>query len=176
MVKKILGAIVAVVILVVALAYTQPREVEVTREIQINAPPQTVYPHVAQFELSQKWSPWADRDPAAKYVFEGEPGQPGASMTWKSDKPDVGNGKQTVTEVRPPEFVKTNLQFEGQSDAVAWFEITPVDGGSKVLWGLKVDMGNSPIGRWMGLMMDGWIGKDYEQGLSKLKSLVEEKA
>lgn len=52
MIKKILGAIVAVVILVAALAYTQPREVEVTREVQINAPPEAVYPHVAQFELS----------------------------------------------------------------------------------------------------------------------------
>jgi len=31
----------------------------------------------------------------------------------------------------------------------------------------------NPMGRWMGLMMDGWVGPDYETGLSNLKSLVE---
>ena len=27
--------------------------------------------------------------------------------------------------------------------------------------------------RWMGLMMDNWVGGDYERGLVNLKELVE---
>ena len=27
--------------------------------------------------------------------------------------------------------------------------------------------------RWMGLMMDGWVGPDYEKGLQNLRKLVE---
>jgi hypothetical protein len=42
-----------------------------------------------------------------------------------------------------------------------------------VTWMLDTDMGAGPIGRWMGLMMDKWVGGDYETGLQNLKSLVE---
>jgi hypothetical protein len=34
-------------------------------------------------------------------------------------------------------------------------------------------MGVNPVGRWMGLMMDRWVGADYERGLANLKALVE---
>ena len=34
-------------------------------------------------------------------------------------------------------------------------------------------MGARPAGRWLGLMMDNWVGADYERGLSNLKALVE---
>jgi effector-binding domain-containing protein len=38
---------------------------------------------------------------------------------------------------------------------------------------LDIDMGASPIGHYFGLLMDHTIGKDYETGLGKLKTLVE---
>ena len=34
-------------------------------------------------------------------------------------------------------------------------------------------MGLNPIGRLMGLMMDRWIGGDYEKGLAALKQVCE---
>ena len=40
-------------------------------------------------------------------------------------------------------------------------------------WGLEADMGNAPVGRYMGLMMDRWVGGDFEAGLARLKALVE---
>src|SRR5690606_16939708 len=42
-----------------------------------------------------------------------------------------------------------------------------------VTWSMQADMGNNPIGRWMGLMMDSIVGADYETGLASLKKLVE---
>jgi effector-binding domain-containing protein len=41
---------------------------------------------------------------------------------------------------------------------------------------MDTDVGMSPVGRYMGLMFDTWIGKDYEEGLANLKKLVEENA
>jgi hypothetical protein len=49
-------------------------------------------------------------------------------------------------------------------------------GGTVVTWGIDADMGNSPIGRWMGLMMDRWVGTDFEAGLTNLKTVVEDGA
>jgi hypothetical protein len=34
-------------------------------------------------------------------------------------------------------------------------------------------MGMNPVGRYMGLMMDRWVGGDYERGLLQLKAQVE---
>jgi len=42
-----------------------------------------------------------------------------------------------------------------------------------VKWGFATDMGMNPIARWMGLMMDRWVGADYQKGLARLKDLVE---
>ena len=36
-----------------------------------------------------------------------------------------------------------------------------------------MDMGMNPIGRWMGLTMDGMVGKDFDTGLASLKALAE---
>jgi hypothetical protein len=50
-----------------------------------------------------------------------------------------------------------------------------VEAGGKIMitWDLETDMGISPIGRHMGLMMDKWVGGDYEVSLSNLKAMIE---
>ncbi|MCX8952648.1 hypothetical protein OU790_04290 [Ruegeria sp. NA] len=35
------------------------------------------------------------------------------------------------------------------------------------------DLGLNPMSRWMELMMDKWVGGDYERGLNNLKVLIE---
>lgn len=57
--------------------------------------------------------------------------------------------------------------------AEAWLSFVPEGAGTRVTWGLDAEMGNSPVGRWMDLMMDRWVGADSEQGLENLKSLAE---
>jgi hypothetical protein len=34
-------------------------------------------------------------------------------------------------------------------------------------------MGNNPVGRWMGLTLDRFVGADYERGLERLRERVE---
>ncbi|ODR98368.1 hypothetical protein AUC68_07940 [Methyloceanibacter methanicus] len=40
-------------------------------------------------------------------------------------------------------------------------------------WSFGFETGSSPIKRWKGLMLDGYIGEVYEVGLAKLKKTVE---
>lgn len=158
-------------IAVVAMAYLQPREVTVQREITIGATPQEVFPYLIDFKKMQTWSPWAEMDPNTVYVYAGTAGEVGSSMKWTSEV--TGEGTQTLAEVRPHEFVKTDLEFGEQNPGVAWFKVTPDGQNTKVVWGLDADMGNNPMGRWMGLAMDSMLGADYEKGLAKLKVTVE---
>jgi hypothetical protein len=46
--------------------------------------------------------------------------------------------------------------------------VTPDGAGSKVSWALDADMGYNPIGRVMGLFLDGMIGKNHESGIQLL--------
>jgi hypothetical protein len=57
--------------------------------------------------------------------------------------------------------------------AMASFILVEDAGKTTITWDLDTDMGNKPIGRYMGLMMDKWVSGDYDKGLSNLKALVE---
>jgi effector-binding domain-containing protein len=51
--------------------------------------------------------------------------------------------------------------------------LASVSGGTQVTWSLDTDLGAGPIWRYFGLMMDRWVGKDFERGLVNLKALAE---
>jgi hypothetical protein len=42
-----------------------------------------------------------------------------------------------------------------------------------VLWGFDAEHGMNPLARWFGLLFDRMIGPDFEQGLAKLKTVME---
>lgn len=173
MLKKIVIGLVVVVVALVVIGFLLPAKVNVERSVVVNAPADQVYPWLCDFEKTQSWSPWAERDPNVANQYTGTPCTAGHKNTWKSEHDQVGNGSQEIAAVKPNERVDTHLEFEGQGGADAYFILTPEGEGTKVTWGFDSDMGSNPIGRWMGLMMDGWIGGDYEKGLGQLKAKVE---
>lgn len=170
---RILAGLLALVLLLVAGAYLLPREVTVTREAVIAAPPQAVFPWVNSLQKTAEWSPWMGLDPNLKVTYEGPESGVGNRMIWVSEDPKVGNGSQEITVSEPDSRVDSALDFGGMGTATAWVLLTPEGEGTKVTWGLVSDMGMSPVGRYMGLMMDRWIGADYEKGLASLKAKVE---
>jgi hypothetical protein len=96
-------------------------------------------------------------------------------MSWEGNE-SVGAGSQTITASEENRRVETKLDFGEQGTAQAYFDLEPASDGSKtnITWGMNSDMGNNPIARWMGLMMDSWVGTDYEKGLENLKKRIEE--
>ena len=160
-------------IVLAAAAYLLPRNVIVERSVTISAAPDAIFPHVNSLEKAAAWSPWLKRDPATKLTFEGPAEGVGNKMTWMSENAQVGSGTQEITASQPGERVESTLNFDGMGTSTAWFVLVPEGAATKVTWSLDADMGNNPIGRWMGLMMDRWVGADYESGLANLKALVE---
>ncbi|MEM6824660.1 MAG: SRPBCC family protein [Pseudomonadota bacterium] len=172
--RNILVGLVVVAAVLVATGYMMPPHVIVERSISIDATAEAVFPLVNSLRRGQEWSPWLARDPETVVEFSGPEEGVGAAMEWASENPQVGSGAQEITASIANERVETALDFGAQGPATAWFVLADgPGGGTELTWGLDADMGNSPIGRWMGLMMDGWVGPDYEQGLINIKSLVE---
>ena len=173
MLKKVLIGVVGVIVALILIGFALPREAHVERSTTIKASPEQVWTYVSNFENFNKWSPWAARDPKTKYTYSEEQGVVGAKMSWVSDHPNVGSGSQEVLAVDKPNKVELALDFGQEGKAKASYILKKDGDGTKFTWTFDGDMGGGPIGRWFGLMMDGMLGPDYEEGLAKLKKLAE---
>ncbi len=171
--KWLIGLVVVLGVVFVAGGFLLPREVEVARTIEINAAPEAVFSKVNSLKAGQEWSPWMGRDPEMVVNFAGPDEGVGAEMSWSSENPQVGVGSQKIVVSEVNERVETELDFGEMGTAKAAFLLAEAGGATEVTWTLLADMGDGPMGRWMGLMMDNWVGADYEAGLSNLKVLVE---
>jgi effector-binding domain-containing protein len=172
MIKKILIGLIAVVVVLAVIGLILPRHVQVKRTVAIDRPASLVYATVNSFVLFPKWSPWQDLDPNMIQTMEGPRDGVGAKLVWKgNDK--VGSGTQVITASTADRSVASDLDFGDMGAAKSLMTLTPDGNATRVTWTVDVDMGANPIGHYIGLTMDGMLGKDFALGLSKLKTVVE---
>lgn len=178
MLKKLLIAIVVVVIALVAVIAMQPDTFLVSRTTTIAVPPAEVFALVNDFHNWPKWSPWEKLDPAIKTTFEGAPSGAGAIYAWAgNDK--VGEGRQTILESKAGELVRIKLEFIKPFASVAdtEFAFSGAGNSTTVTWVMKGD--NNFISKGYCLFMGGMdkmIGPDLEKGLAQLKAAAESAA
>jgi len=150
-----------------------PGEIRVARSIDIEVPPDQVFPLVNDLEAFNRWSPWAAVDSDTKFELSGPESGVGARLRWSSDNPEVGSGSQEIIRSQFPAQVVLRLDFGLQGSAEANFELEPLEAGTKVTWSFGYAIGYDLIGRYIGLLMEGLVGKKYEEGLARLKRLAE---
>ena len=171
-VKRILLALVAIVVILVAVAYALPSHYSVARSIDIDAPPSKIYPLVANTRAWKQWSAWNRRDPDMTIVYAGP--ESGAGSQWKWHSKSEGDGEMTLTSAEPDRRIGYRLFFPDfnstASGAMTFNPISP--GATRVTWTNEGDLGNNPMMRWMGLAMDRMVGNDFAAGLANLKTLA----
>jgi uncharacterized protein YndB with AHSA1/START domain len=174
MLKKILIALAAIVIVLVAVVAMQPSEFRVTRTATISAPVADVFAQVNDFHHWQAWSPWAKLDPAAKATFEGPRAGPGAIFSWAgNDK--VGEGRMTLTESQPSELIRIKLDFVKPMEGTSTTEFTfkPAGDQTAVTWTMTGHRNFVAKAVCLFMDIDKMVGSDFEKGLANLKSVVE---
>lgn len=177
MLKKILLAVAAVVVLLVAVVATRPSEFQVRRSATMAAPPAVVYAQIADFGRWSEWSPWAKLDPGMKTTLDGAPTAPGHAYSWTgNDK--VGKGRMTILSAQPGEKVEIRLEFiePWASTNATVFDLAQDGAGTRVTWTMS---GHANfVMKAMGLFgdMDKMIGNDFERGLATMKSVAEVEA
>ena len=174
MLMKILIAIALIVVAFVIVVAMQPSEFRVVRTATMSAPAPAVFAQVNDFHNWEAWSPWAKLDPAMKKTYEGAPAGTGAIYTWAGNN-QVGEGRTTITESRPSDLIKMELEFVKPFAATNTVEFTfkPEGDQTAVTWSMA---GKSNfMGKAVGLFMnvDKMVGGDFEKGLASLKAVTE---
>ena len=171
--KKLLIVVIVLCAVLAGVGLLLPRRVHAERAAVIDAPRATVFAVLNGYASFNKWSPWFELDPQAKYTYEGPASGLGAKLSWVGDPKISGSGSQEIVESRPFELVRCRLDFGPQGKAEAQFTLTPEGTGTRVTWGFDTDLGMNPVSRYFGLMMDKMVGSDFEKGLASLKKLAE---
>lgn len=148
----------------------------VERNAVINAPQKLIFNQVSIFKNWANWSPWMEKDPSVKNMYEGPDGQVGSSMSWVGDKNLSGTGSIRAASVNSPFEMDYVLSFKVpfEMESTGSFSLqAETDDQTKVTW---VDQGNIPFlfrPMMMFMDMDKQIGPDFERGLFKIDSVCE---
>lgn len=174
MVKKILLALLGIVVLLVIVGFFLPGQIEVTRSISVNAPAAYAYEEVNNLENWKKWSYWNTLDPKMTMDYGDLKAGAGAFYSW--DGPEVGKGKLTITESTPSSLIKADLDFMEQGTAKSWYTFEPEGESTKVTMGFSTELGMNPLMRWMGVtMFRSEMNKAFDHNLARIKEIAEAK-
>lgn len=168
---------IGILIAVIAIGgFFMPGTTHVERSIDINAPAANVFQQITEFKNWVNWSPWYKMDPNMSIKYSEPSSGIGASYTWASEKKELGKGKITLLDEKANEKVHLKLAYDGRSESFIDFKLMPKDStATKVMWTMDMDNGLNPFSRWMGLMMDTFLGPDFEKGLANMKAYCEMK-
>jgi uncharacterized protein YndB with AHSA1/START domain len=146
----------------------------VTRSTTIDAPPQQVFPHIADFHRWQAWSPWEALDPDQRRTYSGAESGAGSVYSWSGNR-KVGEGSMTMAEAVPDEHVTIGLKFIKPFKSTSQTTITlrSAGSGTNVEWTMVGPQ--TLMSRLIGVVrsMDAMVGPDFERGLRSLKHVVE---
>ena len=170
----VIGIVAIVIVGILVYASRQPDSFRVERSTTISAEPAQVFDHIISFHRWADWSPWEHKDPAMRRTISGSDSGVGAVYEWEGNR-DVGQGRMEITHTKPGELITIKLDFlkPFQAHNIAEFTLSG-DQETAVTWAV---FGPSPfMSKVMGMFMnmDKMIGKDFDAGLAKLKSVVED--
>jgi len=174
MFKTIAIGVVVVIAAILAYAATKPDTFRVQRSASIKAPPEKIFAVLNDFRRWDAWSPWEKKDPAMKRTFGATTTGKGAVYSWEGNK-EVGQGRMEIAESSPPSKLAIKLDFTEPFKAhnLIEFSLEAKGESTNVTWAMH---GPSPyMAKLMQVFvsMDGMVGKDFEEGLANLKTVVE---
>jgi hypothetical protein len=174
MIKLIGLGVVLLVGGVLIFAAMRPDSFRVQRSASIQAPPEKIFPLINDLRGFNTWNPFDKKDPKLKGTYSGPASGPGAAYAFEGNK-DVGRGSIEIIDSVPASEVRMTLHMLAPMEArnVVEFSLKPDGKTTRVTWAIQ---GPVPFfAKIFGIFcdMDGMIGKDFENGLSDLKAIVE---
>lgn len=168
---RILGVLASLLAAFLAIGLLLPKQVEVTRSLEIEAPADEVFSYLADLEAWTEWTPWGELESA----LEGPRSGPGAKRVW--DDPALGSGSLTIVEAIAPNRV--TYEAEVEDGAIRFFGeflvSTTSDTHATVTWTETAQWGLNALLGWNGLTLEESQGAQLAQSLAKLEEVITAK-
>jgi uncharacterized protein YndB with AHSA1/START domain len=169
----------AVGVLLVVLAATRfadlaPETFRIERSTTIEAAPDRVYTLIEDFHEWAAWSPFEKLDLNVKKTFSGSEKGRGAVYAWTGTN-KAGEGRMEILEAAPASKVKIKLDFMKPFEAhnTAEFTLAPRGGRTEVTWAMYGKQNFMVKLMSIFVSMDRLMGREFEAGLSNMKSVAE---
>ncbi|MBK8944537.1 MAG: SRPBCC family protein [Ignavibacteriae bacterium] len=170
--KIIFKILLVIIVLFLVVALFLPSEYKVERNIEINKPASVVFNYVSDFNNFRDWNPWSPFEPAHKVEVTGDSATVGQKYYWEGEI--IGSGQMVFTELKPFDLIKADIEFltPQQGKGIVDFVFEANGNSTKFSWAI-IGEADYPVGRYMGLMMDSFLGTNFEEGAKTLKEKCE---
>jgi hypothetical protein len=171
--KKLLLILASLIVVALAAAAILPKDFKIEQSIIVNKPKAEVFAYLKLMQNGQKWEPWAKMDPELNTETKGNDGEIGAIVTWSGNR-EVGVGEQEIVAITENERIDFELRFQKPMQTTNKAYLITEDAEenqTKVTWGMT---GRTPFPfNLICNLMHGKVNKDFADGLSNLKAVLE---
>lgn len=161
---------------VLLFASMQSKTFSISRNIDVDAPPERIYPHIADLRAMNVWNPFVKAEPGLVCNYAGPDQGVGAEYTWAGKR--AGAGRFEVVGANPDRSLDMMLHMSRPIECHnnVRFELKPAGARTNVSWTMSGP--SNLISKVMGLFMsmDKMVGDQFEQGLRDLKAQAEQPA
>lgn len=173
MLRRLFAILLAMVAALIIIGFLLPSSVTVERSHSMDHSPEVLFDVLSDMRHFVQWTPWLDQEPDAGYRLEGPPSGVGATLVWR-EAFEGGASRMWITAVDRPRQIEFQLEL-GDNDADGYFTIESDGAAQKVSWGMHMRFGTLDlVGRYVGLMLPGLVGRDFSRGLEQLETYLDE--
>jgi hypothetical protein len=172
--QTILILLLLAVAIVLAIAATKPGEYTVSRSLSINASADKLYAIINTPKEFERWSPYSPKDPAMVNRYSGPASGVGARNDFVGNN-QVGTGSVEITGSTAPSEVVMLLTMVKPFAAknTVTYSLARQDSATLVTWAMTAKAPFLAKVISVFVNMDNMIGRDFADGLARLKKLVE---
>lgn len=167
----------AVIGLYIGLCALGPKDFDMVRTTEIEAPTSVVFNLVNSFEQMDLWNAWSVEDTSNKVTYNDIISGVGAESHWDSEVND--KGRQKIIASVTNQKVRTELEFEGWDGlSHAEFNLNEASGKTDISWSMETGEPLPFLFRGFAMLsgMKKGMRRSYDDGLSNLKVLAERRA
>ena len=150
-----------------------PGEWSVEQETTILAPPNRVFPRVADLRGWEDWAILFEHDPEMETSFSDPSSGVGANFAWAGNAA-VGTGDVTLTGEETDRRINLRLTMDNESFvSEGTIQIQSVPSGVRVTWRLGGSLGTDPFARLNRPLLEKAVAATLQGSLDKLKVVAE---
>ncbi|HEY7987388.1 MAG TPA: SRPBCC family protein [Methylophilaceae bacterium] len=167
-------ALFIIIVGILIVAATKPNTFRIERSATIHTTPTKLFAYINDLSKWQEWSPWEKLDRNVQRTLSGPAKGVGAAYAWEGNR-KVGMGRMEIMESKGSSKIVMKLEFfkPFKASNTAEFTLAKKGESTEIIWVMFGPQRYSM--KVMGMLMDcdAMVGKQFAEGLTNLKALVE---